>query len=301
MSSGAADRELVEPTTSFEVPAAEDYVRLNVGGALYQTSMQTLNKRDTMLKTMFSGRIPIRRDTEGWVLIDRSGRHFGLILDFLRDGTIPLPNCRYEVEQIMNEAAYYLVQDLVQHCSNWIAARRGSSTKLPTLCYIPSISTKEEAETIVNHTTKPVIKFMINRHNNKYSYTVQSDDNILRNLELFDRLCIKFHDRIVFVKDLGSESAEVCQWKFYGKGVLRAEVSCTSIVYATDKKQTKVEFPDSKIYDEAMCILRYEDPSLCGRCGGDCMPSHSHISHPIKKPYILVAQPTHSNQTPGIP
>uniref|UniRef100_A0A0K0D3Z3 Lipocalin lipocalin n=1 Tax=Angiostrongylus cantonensis TaxID=6313 RepID=A0A0K0D3Z3_ANGCA len=143
---------------------------------------------------------------------------------------------------------------------------------------------------------------LINRHNNKYSYTAQSDDNIMKNLELFDRLAVKFHDRILFVKgcksdfnvpctcllirirngyslsmfayillkntsfpDVGSESSEVCQWKFFGKGAKRAEVCCTSIVYATDKKQTKVEFPDSKIYDEAMSILRYEERGLCSR------------------------------------
>lgn len=82
----------------------------------------------------------------------------------------------------------------------------------------------------------------------------------MKNLELFDRLAVKFHDRILFVKgeslckstawsklkdsafcvDVGSESSEVCQWKFFGKGAKRAEVCCTSIVYATDKKQTKV-------------------------------------------------------------
>lgn len=49
-------------------------------------------------------------DSNGWVLIDRSGRHFGVILDFLRDGSVPLPECRVEVEQILAEARYYLVQ-----------------------------------------------------------------------------------------------------------------------------------------------------------------------------------------------
>ncbi|CAJ0942607.1 unnamed protein product, partial [Mesorhabditis belari] len=268
--------------------SGEAYIRLNVGGALFQTSSGTLTKRDTMLRAMFSGRIPLRRDADGWVIIDRSGRHFGLVLDFLRDGSIPLPPCRYEVEQILNEAKYYLIQDLAEICSTWLSAQRRSDTTLPSICYLPTVNTKQEVEAIINANKKPVIKFMINRHNNKYSYTSQSDDNILKNLELFDRLCIKFHDRIVFVKDLGSESSEVCQWKFYGKGILRAEVCCTSIVYATDKKQTKVEFPDSKIYDEAMCILRYEEPGLCVRCGGDCSahstPTGPHPPRPFDEP-----------------
>lgn len=38
-----------------------------------------------------------------------------------------------------------------------------------------------------------------------------------------------------------------------------AEVCCTSIVYATDKKHTKVEFPEARIYEETLQVLLYED------------------------------------------
>ena len=41
------------------------YVKLNVGGALYYTTMQTLTKQDTMLKAMFSGRMEVLTDSEG--------------------------------------------------------------------------------------------------------------------------------------------------------------------------------------------------------------------------------------------
>ncbi|KAJ1372885.1 BTB/POZ domain-containing adapter for CUL3-mediated RhoA degradation protein 3 [Parelaphostrongylus tenuis] len=257
---------------------AEQYVKLNVGGALFQTTVGTLTKHDTMLRAMFSGRMQVVTDSNGWVLIDRSGRHFGVILDFLRDGFVPLPECRVEVEQILAEARYYLVQGLAAECQSWLDALRARrDVREPTAtCSIPVVTTKAEADRLVLGSVKPAIKLLINRHNNKYSYTSQSDDNIMKNLELFDRLAVKFHDRILFVKDVGSESSEVCQWKFFGKGAKRAEVCCTSIVYATDKKQTKVEFPDSKIYDEAMSILRYEERGICSRCGGEaCSPKDS--------------------------
>ncbi|WKX98994.1 hypothetical protein Q1695_014117 [Nippostrongylus brasiliensis] len=254
---------------------ADRYVKINVGGALFQTTVGTLTKHDTMLRAMFSGRMQVVTDSNGWVLIDRSGKHFGVILDFLRDGFVPLPECRVEVEQILAEARYYLVQDLAAECQSWLEtlqARRDVREPTAT-CSIPVVHTKAEADRLVLNSFKPAIKLLINRHNNKYSYTSQSDDNIMKNLELFDRLAVKFHDRILFVKDVGSESSEVCQWKFFGKGAKRAEVCCTSIVYATDKKQTKVEFPDSKIYDEAMSILRFEERGLCSRCGGEaCSP-----------------------------
>lgn len=35
---------------------AKQYVKLNVGGALFQTTLTTLNKYDCMFRAMFSGR-----------------------------------------------------------------------------------------------------------------------------------------------------------------------------------------------------------------------------------------------------
>ena len=40
----------------------------------------------------------------------------------------------------------------------------------------------------------------MNRHNNKYSYTGASDDNLLKNIELFDKLSLRFSNRVLFIK-----------------------------------------------------------------------------------------------------
>lgn len=53
-------------TTSFKgASPSSKYVKLNIGGALYYTTMQTLTKQDTMLKAMFSGRMEVLTDSEG--------------------------------------------------------------------------------------------------------------------------------------------------------------------------------------------------------------------------------------------
>ena len=67
------------------------YVKMNVGGSLFNTTIGTLTKHDTMLRAMFSGRMEVLTDSEGWIMIDRSGKHFGSILNFLRDGNVFLP------------------------------------------------------------------------------------------------------------------------------------------------------------------------------------------------------------------
>ena len=66
-----------------------------------------------------------------------------------------------------------------------------------------------------------------------------SDEMLMKNIELFDKLSIRLHNRILFIKDVtGSE--EICCWSFYGNTQKLAEVCCTSIVYATERKQNKV-------------------------------------------------------------
>ena len=46
-------------------PAASKYVKLNVGGALFNTTIGTLTKQDSMLRAMFSGRMEVLTDSEG--------------------------------------------------------------------------------------------------------------------------------------------------------------------------------------------------------------------------------------------
>lgn len=61
---------------------------------------------------------------------------------------------------------------------------------------------------------------------------------MLKNIELFDKLSLRFNGRILFMKDIIGD--EICVWSFYGNQRKMAEICCTSIVYATEKKQTKV-------------------------------------------------------------
>lgn len=53
------------------------YVKLNVGGCLFYTTIGTLTKNDNMLRAMFSGRMEVLSDSDGWVLI-------GIILAFTK-------------------------------------------------------------------------------------------------------------------------------------------------------------------------------------------------------------------------
>ncbi|KAK4346136.1 hypothetical protein RND71_036312 [Anisodus tanguticus] len=90
-------------------------VRLNIGGKKFCTTLDTLMQRepDSMLAAMFSGCHTICQESEkGYIFVDRDGKHFRHILNWLRDGVIP-PLKDSEYAQLLREAEYYQLLGLV--------------------------------------------------------------------------------------------------------------------------------------------------------------------------------------------
>lgn len=120
----------------------------------------------------------------------------------------------------------------------------------PVFCYFGYIIQKSQFRVLVLvRVTYTMIKSC---HYSKFIYIhhfycSNSDDNLLKNLELFDKLSLRFNRRVLFIKDvIGSN--EICCWSFFGHGTKISEVCCTSIVYGTDKKHTKVRLMPSLYY-----------------------------------------------------
>lgn len=96
-------------------------VHLNIGGHRFTTSLQTLRRdKDSMLATMFSGRHKLLQEPDGSYFVDRDGTHFRHILNYLRDGFRPdlLPQDEILLREIINEAHYYQLSDLVASVEN---------------------------------------------------------------------------------------------------------------------------------------------------------------------------------------
>ncbi|CAA2938144.1 FH interacting FIP2 [Olea europaea subsp. europaea] len=89
--------------------ASSSMVRLNIGGKKFCTTIDTLTQSEpeSMLAAMFSGRHTVCQDSdEGYVFVDRDGKHFRHILNWLRDGIIPTLNDS-EYSELLREAEYY--------------------------------------------------------------------------------------------------------------------------------------------------------------------------------------------------
>lgn len=107
-----------------------DIIRLNVGGVLYTTTKATLVSRGSnFFGPLLDGHFGRLQDPSGAYFIDRNGRLFAPLLDYLRQGVLTLP-VDVKIEQIVEEAKFYSIDILPGLCgdlkeglytsSNWI-------------------------------------------------------------------------------------------------------------------------------------------------------------------------------------
>jgi BTB/POZ domain-containing adapter for CUL3-mediated RhoA degradation protein len=108
----------------------------------------------------------------GWVLIDRDGKHFNSILNYLRDGTINLPECTQMLSELLHEAKFYCIETLIELIEQQLRTRsRKNAGDTEACCKVIMLTSAKELPNIVTTVRKPIVKLAINRHNNKYSYT----------------------------------------------------------------------------------------------------------------------------------
>jgi len=94
-------------------------------------------------------------------LIDRCGKHFGTILNYLRDGSVPLPdNCK-EVAELLAEVKYYCIADLVESCELALLKREREAEPI---CRVPLITSQKEEQLLINSTAKVVTAVLYNFH-----------------------------------------------------------------------------------------------------------------------------------------
>lgn len=89
-------------------------------------------------------------------------------MNYLRDGNVGLPTNSQELEEILAEAKFYCITGLINLCEKTLENR---NTVLSPVCQVPFITSEDERKQFIANATKPVVELLINRHNNKYSYT----------------------------------------------------------------------------------------------------------------------------------
>ena len=91
-------------------------VHIDVGGCIYTSSLDTLTKfPDSRISKMFNGTIPIVLDTlKQHYFIDRDGKTFRHILNYMRTNRVVLPESFSDYESLVDEAKYYELDAMVK-------------------------------------------------------------------------------------------------------------------------------------------------------------------------------------------
>lgn len=90
-------------------------IYINVGGYIYTSSLETLTRfADSRLSKMFNGTLPILFDalTQHY-FIDRDGKMFRHVLNFMRSGRLVLPDNFKNYETLIAESQYYELHEMV--------------------------------------------------------------------------------------------------------------------------------------------------------------------------------------------
>lgn len=89
----------------------------------------------------------------GWILIDRCGKHFGTILNFLRDGCVPLPESSNQMAELLAEAKYYCISELAESCEQALLKKERDAEPI---CRVPLITSQKEEQLLISSTSKVV-------------------------------------------------------------------------------------------------------------------------------------------------
>lgn len=92
----------------------KEIVSLDIGGTTFKTTRTTLTRFDGKFKKILEN----HANNSEPIFIDRCPKHFDLILNYMRDGDVDLPEERRELKEILREAQYYLLSVLVNDCQS---------------------------------------------------------------------------------------------------------------------------------------------------------------------------------------
>ena len=121
-------------------------VHIDVGGTIFTSSLETLTRYpDSRLSKLFNGTIPIVLDAlKQHYFIDRDGKLFRYILNFMRCGTLALPDHFTELPALLEEARYFELTPLTNTIEEHLNHRKIASKTNKTPSDVLSLNVSQD-------------------------------------------------------------------------------------------------------------------------------------------------------------
>ncbi|CCD70877.1 BTB domain-containing protein [Caenorhabditis elegans] len=184
-------------------------IRLDVGGRKFSTNRSTLTKFDGYFRKL--PKLKDESSTTTRIVIDRSPKHFETVLNFMRDGSVDLPESLKHLRQLLREAIFYGLEKLIECCKQAMATSE-----------IVAVAPEEpkSPDTVV-----PLLSdYQVN--NNDLQHMVRICGDILRKLGNHNILSLPsvytFDDYVNYLKSVTSAIipavyARISNWRHYFK------------------------------------------------------------------------------------
>lgn len=107
-----------------------DYIRFDVGHCIHVCHRDTLLKfQESTLARMVAPEFDTRKTEHEHIMIDRSGKHFGSILNYMRnENSLNLERWTcLDLDELEQEADFYNLCDLIERCQSQIYKKSGAS------------------------------------------------------------------------------------------------------------------------------------------------------------------------------
>ena len=106
-----------------------DKILLNIGGTKFHAA------RATLVKCPYFSRVLDRSarthfESDGSIFIDRDGTHFRHILNYLRDGQVPNHLTLADVDQLIREAKFYEMPEIVLQLRSSMNSGMGARSRV---------------------------------------------------------------------------------------------------------------------------------------------------------------------------
>eukprot|EP01084_Bolivina_argentea_P234609 394976_1 len=182
-----------------ELMISGEPIILNIGGTKYQTTLTTLSRYpNSVLFKMFEGKFSLKPNKDGSYFIDRNGKYFDLILDYMRTGKLIIPdqNQKYLLNHLLSESEFYQIMPLISDVS---------IMKISLMSNILSVNHIKQIQQWINNKPNPLMDYkwtLLYQFNYQYKCDSASKYNcsvlnILRTIEHRESVLLIFtkHNR----------------------------------------------------------------------------------------------------------